>query len=685
MEDQPPSNIKDRKCRDRKPSDCDQWFHNGHCEPYAKFYAQFDVMKNTRMSGEHLDGGDTSTPAECGSLCLKSDDCVAFEWHRPNMSCALMKAGAKVHSQGKGRHTDHVSGIKNRGAERTMCKIRVDPHKPQQWADANELAMSRGGRLPTREELISGTPIKTTMDLWHPVIRSDGQTDDWVQIGRHSNARCRSDSGENNYCSRIDNLPSECTSGNYSKKNPCREWLGKDGWCGNEHKDDGTDCRPMEFDRNEGTGHKTLRVFGVDPYVKTLGGYVYGTPHTAEQACSAEGLRLCRKQELIDKNICTFGWTSDAGTGYPMANGKAFYAEKASHANPEERKKKGWCGGNTNGWRAGGYSRKAAAHCCKNYSEDGESMCMCPANQWLNNDGVCQPKTTSCPEGSLLVESNKPLYDNSCVKMVDKECPDGYREANHVDCRDRLAGCVGNKTICVPDNFNPCSSNQWLNNGVCQPKTTSCSKGSLLVESNNKDEDNYCADIPYFEKESICGENYSSSSIKHSDWHQWWGPNGYVKSSGEKKENHIERIKEVCEKHCREKNCTYFKIQKDECYAYSDSCSGTYSKADIKAGKYYHDGLNKRHANNCPETGCNGDYDFWRGRRVKSAIDSYKSYYKIYEHYVPSPCGADQWYDKDNENANTTHTRVQGKSNTNTIAYADTRPRVPHYNIKRLY
>ena len=37
---------------------------------------------------------------------------------------------------------------------------------------------------------------------------------------------------------------SECMSENYSKENPCKEWLSEYGWCGNtdEHKNNGIDC-----------------------------------------------------------------------------------------------------------------------------------------------------------------------------------------------------------------------------------------------------------------------------------------------------------------------------------------------------------------------------------------------------------------------------------------------------------
>ena len=42
----------------------------------------------------------------------------------------------------------------------------------------------------------------------------------------------------------VDTAPEKCVSGNYSKENPCKEWMSQWGWCGNTdaHKNGGTDC-----------------------------------------------------------------------------------------------------------------------------------------------------------------------------------------------------------------------------------------------------------------------------------------------------------------------------------------------------------------------------------------------------------------------------------------------------------
>ena len=104
--------------------------------------------------------------------------------------------------------------------------------------------------------------------------------------------------------------------------------------------------------------------FCADTYVTSKGkGYEYSTKKQAKDACEASGLRLCAKHEVIDKDICSYGWTSDADTGYPMAHGIAFYDHRANHKDPNMRRAKSYCGGRKDGWRNGG-QRKAKAFCC---------------------------------------------------------------------------------------------------------------------------------------------------------------------------------------------------------------------------------------------------------------------------------------------------------------------------------
>ena len=81
--------------------------------------------------------------------------------------------------------------------------------------------------------------------------------------------------------------------------------------------------------------------------VSTPGGkssyYAFKSKEQAEERCRQDGLRLCSKAEIEKQSICAWGWTSDAGMGFPM-----------------QYKTRG-CG--SKGWNSkkGG---KAAAHCC---------------------------------------------------------------------------------------------------------------------------------------------------------------------------------------------------------------------------------------------------------------------------------------------------------------------------------
>ena len=101
-----------------------------------------------------------------------------------------------------------------------------------------------------------------------------------------------------------------------------------------------------------------------DTYRELKGnGYEYSTKQEAKNACDESGLCLCAKHEIIDKDICSYGWTSDADVGYPMAHGIAWYDHRANHKDPNIQKTKYWCGGRKDGWRDGGL-RKAKAFCC---------------------------------------------------------------------------------------------------------------------------------------------------------------------------------------------------------------------------------------------------------------------------------------------------------------------------------
>ena len=104
--------------------------------------------------------------------------------------------------------------------------------------------------------------------------------------------------------------------------------------------------------------------WGGEAYVGTMGAYQY-TLSEADKVCKNKGLRLCAISEIIDKNICNAGWTSDRIRGYPMVTGIEWYDKK--YANPNTRYQAGWCGGRSNGWRTWSTNpnNRGSAHCCK--------------------------------------------------------------------------------------------------------------------------------------------------------------------------------------------------------------------------------------------------------------------------------------------------------------------------------
>jgi hypothetical protein len=110
------------------------------------------------------------------------------------------------------------------------------------------------------------------------------------------------------------------------------------------------------------SGDQYIKTLGYYPYTVGAGGYTFPG---AKEVCIKEGGELCNKADIIDKDICIYGWTADGGSGFPMAN-----------ANAETS----WgCGGPTPGWRAGMSSWEsndvngAGAHCCKTKLSTGNT------------------------------------------------------------------------------------------------------------------------------------------------------------------------------------------------------------------------------------------------------------------------------------------------------------------------
>ena len=108
---------------------------------------------------------------------------------------------------------------------------------------------------------------------------------------------------------------------------------------------------------------------GQSAYKNTLGGYKY-TLGGAKEACAKEGARLCKKSEIMDKDICSAGWTADGVRGYPMANGVKWYDTR--NASSSLRYTKNYCGGRSNGWRTWSTdpNNKGSAHCCYEFNKD---------------------------------------------------------------------------------------------------------------------------------------------------------------------------------------------------------------------------------------------------------------------------------------------------------------------------
>jgi hypothetical protein len=85
-----------------------------------------------------------------------------------------------------------ISIFINKAKKAELKKIRVN--KTLSWDDAVKIAKKNGGRLPTRRELMNAgvnkasVRYKGTTDFWHPVTRTDGRKNDWVQIGKWGNS-----------------------------------------------------------------------------------------------------------------------------------------------------------------------------------------------------------------------------------------------------------------------------------------------------------------------------------------------------------------------------------------------------------------------------------------------------------------------------------------------------------------
>ena len=111
---------------------------------------------------------------------------------------------------------------------------------------------------------------------------------------------------------------------------------------------------------------------GESPYKNTIGGYQY-TLEQAKEACRKEGARLCRKSEIMDKNICNAGWTADGIRGYPMVDG-----------GPRG------CGGSRKGWRTWSTNpnSRGSAHCCYQFNTDNSKKTIIDTTKFLADKAI---------------------------------------------------------------------------------------------------------------------------------------------------------------------------------------------------------------------------------------------------------------------------------------------------------
>jgi len=127
--------------------------------------------------------------------------------------------------------------------------------------------------------------------------------------------------------------------------------------------------------KSSGTGLPSKAGFyrsGKSSYKTTIGRYRF-TLDQAKEACRKDGARLCSKNEIMDKNICSAGWTADGIRGYPMADGGS----------------RG-CGGSRKGWRT--WSRnpksKGSAHCCYELNSDNSKSSIINSIKGLANKAI---------------------------------------------------------------------------------------------------------------------------------------------------------------------------------------------------------------------------------------------------------------------------------------------------------
>ncbi len=144
--------------------------------------------------------------------------------------------------------------------------------------------------------------------------------------------------------------------------------------CSSQFSPRPTECMDQLWEKGggqpDGSGLPSKAGFfrqGESSYKQTIGGYQY-TFDEAKSVCAENGGRLCYKNEIMDKNICSAGWVADKIRGYPMATGVEWYDKRAN--NPALAYSKSYCGGRSNGWRTWSTdpNNKGSAHCCYEFN-----------------------------------------------------------------------------------------------------------------------------------------------------------------------------------------------------------------------------------------------------------------------------------------------------------------------------
>ena len=312
----------------------------------------------------------------------------------------------------------------------------------------------------------------------------------------------------------------ECTSGNYSKENPCHEWLSKSGWCGNtyKHRFAGTDCRPVPnlglVELHEGETEESCRkkceddeychFFSIGRTKDTVHRVCYNiTGSAGESSCIREwryGIKgpydgQCR----IYKKECQ-RWASSEEAGMILRGASQdnrdgirtneYYVDSKKYEEMKRSVKDHY-----GLWLK--YEKKLGMksyHLRKyrdvfgdefNSSEEAKRRCtnegyhLCRKTEVIVGATTCKNGWTS--DGGVGCDGNKKWSPNG---KASAHCCDN----NPSDCSENQYLKDG-KCELIPT----CSENQWLNNNECKDHTT-CSDTQVEARKPDSRRDRTCRD-----------------------------------------------------------------------------------------------------------------------------------------------------------------------------------------------